>query len=326
MKVILPVAGVGTRLRPHTHTVPKALVHVAGKPILGHILDALKPVGITEVVLVVGYLGDQIVTYVQDRYPFQVKFVEQEERKGLGHAIHLAAQAVGESEEPLLIVLGDTVFDANLIDVIAKGTTAIGVKEVDNPQNFGIVEMENGRVRRLVEKPAQPTSNLAVVGVYYIQNPQLLFSCLEEIIRRDIRVKGEYQLTDALQLMVDKGEPMTTFPVEDWFDCGAPASLLATNKILLEKLGETREIQGSIIIPPVWIDPQAQVENSIIGPYVSIAAATNISNSIISNSIINKGGHVENMLLDESLIGEKAEVKGTFTKLNIGDSSNIHLS
>jgi glucose-1-phosphate thymidylyltransferase len=325
LKVIIPVAGVGTRLRPHTHTVPKALVHVAGKPILGHILDSLEPVGVTEVVLVVGYLGEQVIDYVRENYSFQVHFVEQEERRGLGHAIYLALRSIGPTDEPFLIVLGDTIFSGDLPGVIAAQTTAIGVKEVPNPQNFGVVEINNGHITRLVEKPIDPPSNLAVVGVYYIQHPPLLMECLERIIREDIRSKGEYQLTDALQLMLEDGEVMKTFPVGDWFDCGSPAALLSTNRVLLERLGREVQIPGSIIIPPVWIDPAAKVESSIIGPYVSIAGGAQISSSIIRNTIINKGARVENILLDASLIGERALVNGAHTVLNIGDSSSIEM-
>ncbi|MGI6035331.1 MAG: sugar phosphate nucleotidyltransferase [Limnochordia bacterium] len=325
MKVIIPVAGIGTRLRPQTHTVPKALVHVAGKPILGHILDSLEPIGVTEVVLVVGYLGDQIIDYVRENYSFQVHFVEQEERKGLGHAIYLAVRSIGPTNEPFLIVLGDTLFSGDLEAVIQAQVTAIGVKEVSNPQNFGVVEIKNGHITRLVEKPVNPPSNLAVIGVYYIQHPPLLMECLEKIIREDIRSKGEYQLTDALQLMLEEGEVMKAFPVFDWFDCGSPATLLSTNKVLLERLGQEVQIPGSIIIPPVWIDPAAQIESSIIGPYVSIAEGAHISSSIIRNTIVNKGARVENILLDASLIGERALVNGIHTVLNIGDSSSIDL-
>ena len=179
MKAILPVAGVGSRLRPHTHTVPKALVHVAGKPILGHILDSLRPAGIDEVVLVVGYLGEKVVDYVQGTYDLKVQVVEQEERLGLGHAIWLTKDCV-KPGEPILIVLGDTIVEADLASVLQRGVTAIGVREVDNPSSFGVVELEGSRIVRLIEKPEDPPTNLAVVGVYYITNSALLTAaCLK---------------------------------------------------------------------------------------------------------------------------------------------------
>ncbi|NMB46994.1 MAG: NTP transferase domain-containing protein, partial [Firmicutes bacterium] len=221
MKAILPVAGVGSRLRPQTHTVPKALVHVAGKPILGHILDSLQPTGIDEVVLVVGYLGEKIVDYVKSTYDLRVQVVEQEERLGLGHAIFLTRECI-QADEPVLIVLGDTIVQADLRSVLQRRTTAIGVREVDHPSNFGVVQLEGNRITKLIEKPKEPPTNLAVVGVYYIENSDLLFRSLAGIIEEDIRMGGEFQLTDGLQRMIDHGEPMEVFNVEDWLDCGNP--------------------------------------------------------------------------------------------------------
>lgn len=324
MKAILPVAGIGSRLRPHTHTLPKALVHVAGKPILGHILDSLLPVGVDEVVLVVGYFGEKIVDYVQNNYALKVRVVDQEERLGLGHAIFLARDHVEETES-VLIVLGDTIVTADLATVLRRGVSAIGVKEVDNPSNFGVVQLEGNRIVRLVEKPADPPTNLAVVGVYYIANSGLLFDSLETIIQQNIKVGGEFQLTDALQRMIDAGETMEMFPVEDWLDCGNPDTLLATNRQLLAEKGNghTVNLPGVIIIPPVYIDPAAEFDNCIIGPYVSVASGARISNALIRDSIVNEGALVQDILLERSLIGEKAVVQGRFSRLNIGDSSQI---
>ena len=327
MKAILPVAGVGSRLRPHTHTVPKALVHVAGKPILGHILDSLQPAGIDEVVLVVGYLGEQVVDYVKNTYDLRVQVVEQEERLGLGHAIFLTRECVQEGE-PVLIVLGDTIVQADLASVLQRGVTAIGVREVDNPSNFGVVQLEGGRIQKLMEKPQEPPTNLAVVGVYYIQNSSLLFHSLEEIIAQDIRTGGELQLTDGLQKMIDAGEPMEVFNVDDWLDCGNPETLLATNRYLLAANGYTPFQRRSdvIVIPPVYIDSGADLENCIVGPYVSIANGAQISNALIRDSIINEGAYVSDLLLEKSLVGHRAVVQGRFSRLNIGDSSEITTS
>jgi len=326
MKAILPVAGVGTRLRPHTHTQPKTLVHVAGKPILGHILDRLLPVGVDEVVLIVGQWGDRVVEYVQGAYPqFKVTAIEQAERKGLGHAVYLAREAV-PPEEPVLIVLGDTIFQADLKAALQPGRSTIGVRRVADPRQFGVVELDGDRVRRLVEKPANPPSDLAVVGVYYLRKSGLLFDCLQEIIDAGIRVKGEYQLTDGLQLMIEKGEPLYTFPVENWWDCGNPETLLKTNRDLLILLEPpVAEIPGSIVIPPVVIEEGAVINNSIIGPYVSVAAGAEITDAIVRDSIINEGACVSEVLLEGSLIGHKATVRGSFTRVNIGDSSSMHL-
>lgn len=326
MKAILPVAGVGTRLRPHTHTQPKALVHVAGKPILGHILDRLLPVGVDEVVLIVGQWGERIVEYVQEAYPqFRVTAIEQPERKGLGHAVYMAREAVS-GDEPVLIVLGDTIFQADLQAALKPGHSTIGVRRVPDPRQFGVVELDGARVRRLVEKPAEPPSDLAVVGIYYVRRSGLLFECLHEIVTEDIRVKGEYQLTDGLQRMIEKGEPLYTFPVDNWWDCGNPATLLKTNRDLLHLLDPPApDMPGSIFIPPVVVEEGARITRSIVGPYVSVAAGAEIADAIVRDSIINEGACVSGILLDGSLIGHKATVRGTFTCLNLGDSSSLQL-
>lgn len=325
MKAIVPVAGVGTRLRPQTHTVPKVLVPVAGKPILAHILDRLLPLGVDELVLVVGYLGEKVVDFVRGRYSLRVHVVEQQERKGLGHAIHLTRDVV-DPEEPVLIVLGDTIVEADLEPVVRGSRSAIGVRKVQDPRRFGIVEVEGGRVVRMVEKPDQPASNLAVVGVYFLRRPGLLFRGLDRVIREGRTVKGEFQLTDGLQLMIEGGEELTTFEVEAWHDCGSPDTLLETNRVLLEREpGNAGPFEGSIIRPPVAIAPDAQVTASIIGPYVSISAGARIEHSLISDSIISEGAHVQGALLHHSLVGENATVRGSATRLNIGDHSEIEI-
>jgi glucose-1-phosphate thymidylyltransferase len=327
MKAILPVAGMGTRLRPLTHTTPKALVHVAGKPILGHILDALVPLGIDEVVLIVGHLGEQIVDYVQSSFALRVRYVEQCERRGLGHAVFLAKEAF-DTDEPTLIVLGDTIFSADLGSVLAAGKSAIGVHEVEDPTRFGVVELQGSRIRRLVEKPKGPSSNLAIVGVYYLTSSQRLFAALQEIIDRDIKVKGEYQLTDALQLLIERGEEISSFAVPDWLDCGNPETLLGSNRLLLDKQngnGQPQPIPECIIVPPVSIASSARITQSIVGPYVSIAEGVEVHHCIIRNSIVNRDAHVVNVLLSDSIIGERAAVGGTYTQVNVGDSSDVRV-
>ncbi|NLV90999.1 MAG: NTP transferase domain-containing protein [Firmicutes bacterium] len=323
MRAILPLAGIGSRLRPHTHTLPKSLVPVAGKPILGHILDRLIPVGVSEVVLIVGQMGDMIVDYVSENYNFVVRVVNQEERRGLGHAVYLSREHV-DPAEPVLIVLGDTIVEADLAAVVRSPHSVLGVREVDNPQSFGVVSLEGDRIADLVEKPANPPSNLAVVGVYYIKNTALLLNCLEYIIDQGITLKGEFQLTDALRRMIKLGEPMGVFPVESWFDCGNPESLLATNRYLLDRDGAvSAPLQNTVVIPPVHIARTARVANSVVGPYVSVADHAVVENCLIRDSILNEGAVVRDITLDGSLIGHNAVVTGRYTKLNIGDSSEI---
>lgn len=325
MKVVIPTAGVGTRLRPHTYTLPKVLLPVAGKPIIGHILDELVSLEMQEVILVVGYLEEKVMEYVNRNYRFRgLQYVRQERREGLGHAVFLTQPFVGT--EPILIIYGDTVFEGRLEEGIDQDVDGcIGVKSVDEPQRFGIVEVEGDRVVRLVEKPEVPSSNLAIVGINYIHNSGLLFDCLAELIEGDIRTKGEYQLTDAFQLMVNKGAHLKTFTITGWFDCGKPETLLATNRHLLGKCLRDYRIEGSVVIPPVFISDTVQVEASILGPYVSVGDGAIILYSIIRDSIIGNGARIENCVLNGSLIGDRASVRGYFNKLNIGDSSEAVL-
>jgi len=329
MKAIIPAAGIGTRLRPHTHTIPKVLMQVAGKPILGHILDELISLGIKDVTIIVGYMGDRVREYLNKKYnQLKVNYVEQEERQGLGHAIYLSAK-YHSNNEPVLIILGDTIFKADLKSIVGKKETYIGVKEVDDPKRFGIVELDGDRIVKLIEKPSEPKTNLAIVGIYYIWNTKLLFSALNEIVTKGITTKGEYQLTDALQIMLDKGEVMKFFTIDGWYDCGKAETLLFTNKELLSQSKSfsfnENNMKQTVIIPPVFIDDTVKIKNSVIGPYVSIAEGSNIENAIVRNSIINENAEIKNILLDESIIGDNACVSGNYYKLNVGDSSEFHI-
>lgn len=321
MRAIIPVAGFGSRLRPHTFTLPKVLLNVAGKPILGHILDKIIRDGFTEATLIIGYLGDQVCDYVRSNFDIKVDFVEQEERKGLAHAIHIARHTI--STEPILIILGDTIFDVDLKPVIAGRDTAIGVKYVEDPRRFGIAEITDGLVTRLVEKPEHPTSHYAIVGLYWIANPAKLLAAIDTIMNKEIKTKGEYQLTDALETMRAGGERITTFPVEGWYDCGKPETLLSTNRHLLDGNGATYQHPGVVIIPPVFIAPNAKVTDSVIGPYATIADGVTVTDSIIRNSIVGEEARVQQALLENSIVGSNASVTGSFKRINIGDSSEI---
>jgi glucose-1-phosphate thymidylyltransferase len=321
MRAIIPVAGVGSRLRPHTYTVPKVLLNVGGKPIIGHILDNIIANGFTEATIIIGYLGEMIKEYVLKHYPIKVDFVEQEERLGLGHAIYLSRHTF--SRDPILIILGDTIFDVDLKKMISAGHSIIGVKPVDDPRRFGVAETKGGFISRLVEKPEKPTSNLALVGLYYIFQPQVLVDCLKEMIKTNARTKGEFQLTDALQMMIERGEKMETFPVDGWFDCGKPETLLSTNQHLLSQLQNSPTIDGVVTIPPVFVSQEATVRNSIIGPYATIAEGATVENSIIRNSIVSEGATVAEALLQDSIVGSNAVVRGAYKRINIGDSSEL---
>lgn len=331
LRVIIPVAGVGTRLRPHTHTAPKVMLQVAGKPMIGHILDELTQYEVDEITLVVGHLGDAIRDYVTRVYNFNFKFVTQEELKGLGHAIWMTGDLYRNQKDPLLIILGDTIFDADFKTIIGSDVNWIGVKEVDDPHRFGIVELDDGKISAMVEKPENPATNLAIVGIYYFTDGSLLYACLDEIVNQGKTTKGEYQLTDALQLMLERGSAMKPFVIDGWYDCGKPETLLATNRALLAKRlssGEAivaHQFIGSLIKPPVSIGQGVTIENSIVGPYATVADGVTIRNSIIRNSILSNDSQVENMLLDGSIIADNAKAAGQSYTLNVGDASEIRV-
>ena len=302
MHAIIPVAGVGTRLRPHTYTLPKVLLNVAGKPILGHILDKLIKDGVTSATIVVGYMGDLVERYVRSQFAhLKVNFVTQEELLGLGHSI----------------------FDVDLRSVFSLPTNALGVKTVEDPRRFGVVEMNGEFISRIVEKPEHPKTNLAVVGLYFIRNPKLLMQCLDELVQKDVRTKNEYQLTDALQHMIELGESFSTFAVDAWYDCGKPETLLSTNRHLLLKRANDRTIAGVITIQPVSIAPSAEIENSIIGPYATIGEGAAVRDSIIRDSIIGDGCVVQSVLLEASIAGNNTTIRSGFRRINAGDSSEI---
>ena len=322
MRAVIPAAGFGTRLKPHTFSLPKVLLNVGGKPILGHIIDKLLSENINKATFVIGYLGEQIIEYVEKEYPsLQANFVEQKEMLGLGHAIYVAMPTFDDDE--IFIILGDTVFDVDLKDVFKNKHSALGVKKIEDPRRFGVAVCENGKIVKLVEKPQTFVSNLALVGLYYIANAKAFENSLKELFEKEIKTRGEYQLTDALQLMIEKGEHVTTFNVDGWYDCGKPETLLTTNQFLLSRNGTNREIEGVVINHPVYIAEDAEVKNSVIGPNTTIAENCVVANSIIRNSIINQNSHVERSMLENSIIGSNAKLKGSFQKLNAGDSSEI---
>ncbi|NQU97840.1 NTP transferase domain-containing protein [Candidatus Woesearchaeota archaeon] len=326
MQVIIPTAGKGTRLRPHTHTRAKPLFHVAGKPVLAYILDELKKVKVSEVIFIVGYLGDQIEEYVKKNYNFKTRFIIQKELKGQAHAIKLAEEYI---KEDVAIWFVDTISDANIKKLKkTKGDGVIYVKEHEDPERFGIVfPNKKGVVEKIIEKPKNPPSNLANIGLYYTKDYKLMFECINELIRRDVQLKGEFYLMDAFNIMIKRGTKFIAETVNVWEDCGKPETLLATNRYLLKNKKQKKRngLNKSLIIEPVFIEEGVKVENSIIGPYVSVAKNAKIKNSIVKNSIIGKSSVVEDAQLKESLIAAFAKVKGAYKQLNVGEDSQIIL-
>ena len=328
MKIVIPMAGYGTRLRPHTWSKPKPLVTVAGKPVLGHVLDTFSSLPrIDEVVFVVGYLGDMVQAYVSQAYPhLTARYVEQHEMLGQSHAIWLAREGL---HGPMLMVFVDTLIEVDLSTMSSEKAEAVAwVKETDDPRRFGVAEVgPDGWVRRLVEKPQDRSNNLAVVGFYYFQEADRLLAAIEEQMARKEHLGNEYYLADAINIMLAGKMKMRAQQVEVWQDCGKPETMLETNRYLLDhgrdNSAEASARQGVVIVPPVYVDPSAEVIHSVIGPHVSIGAGCSIRHSLIQDSIIDADSQIVDSTLSQSLIGRDARVLGRSRALNVGDSSEV---
>jgi glucose-1-phosphate thymidylyltransferase len=327
MKAIIPVAGAGAKLRPHTYTQPKALIPIAGKTILSFIVDQLHAAGIHEFIFIVGYLGEKIHEYVLQTYPeLTCHFVYQNERQGTGHAIELTKTIVGTDE--LLVTLGDTICDYDIKEVISADSNLLGIKKVDDPRSFGVAELsEEGTIDHVIEKPAIPKSNMALVGIYKIKDTAILFECLEYLFQQNIKSYGEYNLTDALDCMIRRGAKFKSFKVKNWYDCGKKETLLESNTTLLKKFGGVIDkniySENSIIIPPVSIGNGCRLKNAIVGPHVSVGPNTTLEYSVVRDSIIGSYTNLFEVVIDNSLIGSDASVKGLSRTLNIGDNTEL---
>ncbi|MFT6850939.1 MAG: glucose-1-phosphate thymidylyltransferase [Sphingobacteriales bacterium] len=327
MKAIIPLAGIGSRLRPQTHTQPKALVPVAGKPLLAHIIDSLIPHDIEEYIFVIGYLGDKVENYITENYQdIKKTFVVQLPKMGTGHAIWSAKGLIKAGDE-ILIVLGDTIFNVDYEPIINSKYSILGVKKVEDPRSFGVAEITDDFITKVVEKPTMPKSNLALVGLYKVKEGLQLMQALEENINNKIKTDNEFQLTDGLMVLIKQGVKFKPFTVENWYDCGKKSALLETNKTLLKKDGyattDYSRFNNTIIIPPVSISESSMISDCIIGPNVSIGENTKIERSIIRNSIIGAYDNLDSIVLKDSLIGNDASIKGYSQSLNLGDNTDI---
>ena len=319
MKAVIPAAGVGTRLRPHTLTKPKALLPVAGKPILAHIVDDLAAAGVDGFVLIVGYQGDAVrAWFARERPALDIQFVQQERRLGLGHAVWTARDALGA--EPFFCILGDTILKADYGGLLDSARSVIAVREVEDPRRFGVVELAGDRVRRFVEKPDVPPSNLAIVGAYFFHDAPALWAALDRVVAEDIRTRGEYQLTDALQLMVEAGTDFTTMPVTDWYDCGKKETWLATNRMLLARTGGN---DRAGVAAPSHVAADVVLEDSRVGPNVSIGAGCVIRGSVLSDCVIGEDSRLETCRLEASLVGDHCDLRGLEGEVNVGDYTEI---
>ncbi|MBT8218434.1 MAG: NTP transferase domain-containing protein [Bacteroidia bacterium] len=331
MKAVIPVAGAGTRLRPHTYTQPKTLIPVAGKPIIGIIIDQLKAVGVDDFVFIIGHLGEKIRDYITNSYPdLNCEFVHQYERLGIGHAIWSAREELKDADE-IMIILGDSIIDGDFKALLEDPHSMIMIKKVSTPGTFGVVETDDqGIITNIVEKPKIPKSNLAVVGVYKIKEVEKLINAIQYNIDHELKTLDEYQLTDAIMAIINDGVRIGTMRVDNWFDCGKKEILLNTNRMLLEKATYPTDdfpaYFNSIIIHPVSIGTNCDIQNSVIGPHVTISDNVVIHSAIIKNSIIGDYAKIEDIVLDDSIVGNDAAVKGFNQSLNIGDNTEIDFS
>jgi glucose-1-phosphate thymidylyltransferase len=321
MKIVIPVAGIGKRLRPHTYSLPKPLLHVAGKPILSHLLDPVVQLDPDEVIFVVGYKGDQIREFVDSTYSFKSKYVKQDDLLGLGFALNLAMQEVANSD--VLIILGDTVVDCDLQKFVSSGDYVLGLRKVDDPRRFGIAVVENNVITNLEEKPENPKGDQAIIGLYYFREVDRLKDALSAHVQEGRTTRGEIQFTDALQKMITDGIKFVPYEVEGWYDCGKKETMLDTNRQLLLKMNQQPEAEGSVLVPPVFVAASARVVNSVIGPNVSVSENSVIERSIIADSIIGSRAQLTNVVMRNSLVGHDVIMRNHEPHLNIGDSSSL---
>ncbi|HEX8945239.1 MAG TPA: sugar phosphate nucleotidyltransferase [Gemmatimonadaceae bacterium] len=325
MKVIIPLAGKGTRLRPHTHITPKPMLKIAGKPVIDYVMEDLERMGeVEQVVYITGHLKDKVEEYARRKFPFDSVFIEQKVQDGTAGAVALARPYI---DQPVFIIFVDTIFDADLS--VVKHTDADGiiwVKTVEDYQRFGVVVSDSaGNMTKIVEKPTTPVSKRANIGLYYIKNWKLLFEGIDWTLKQP-KNKGEYYLTDAFQYMIDHGAKIKVIDVEGWYDAGEQGTLLETNRTMLEK-GRARRPKsvpaGVRLVDPVYIEDDVTLSASTIGPNVSISSGSRVDHSELSNTVVGAGTTIVNSTLDGSLIGDAAVVEGIKGRINIGDHSTV---
>lgn len=329
MKVILPVAGKGTRLRPHTHTKAKSLVHVGGKTVLEHIMLRLLPLQADEYIFITDENSSQISEFMKAKFPeVPCQYIIQTERKGPAHAVSLASKHICAGDD-LLVVFNDTIFVADLSQIpkiCADCDGLIYSKEVEDYQRFGVNVLDGNYIVNMVEKPDTPVSRLAQVGLYYLKDGSDFMHFLSDTIAAGDMVKGEFYLPSVFMRMIGQGRKFRAPEIDAWLDCGKPETLLETNRYLLRGRHHLHgETINSVLIEPVHVERGAVVRDSIIGPNVSIAAGCIIRQSIISDSIVNCNTDVTNMVLHNSILGDSVHLAGSPRKMNIGDHSLIDM-
>ncbi len=333
LKIVIPMAGLGKRLRPQTWSRPKQLIHLADNSVLGHVLDmfdTLPDPENVEFVFIIGYLGDRVREYMAEAYPeFEVHYIVQEEMRGQSHALYLAREHL---TGPMLMVFADTLIESDLGFLADEESDIVAwVQPVPDPRRFGVAEVNRkGQVTRLIEKPKSMDNNLAVVGFYFFRQSELLVEAIEEQIRRDIQLKSEYFLADAINIMLEAEKiKMRTEKVDVWLDAGTPEAVLETNRYLLEHGHDNSSTvagrPGVRVAPPVYVHPAAEVEASVLGPHVAIGEGCHIQGSVIQNAIIEKNSQVEDVILRDTLIGQNSKVKGQSVTVNLGDNAEVEI-
>jgi glucose-1-phosphate thymidylyltransferase len=330
LKIVILMAGYGTRLRPLTWSRPKQLIRMADKTVLDFVVNTFTSVpdpANSEFIFVVGYLGDQIQDYMLRAHPdLKVRFVEQSEMRGQSHAVSLAREYL---DGPMLVMYADTLIESNFSFLSNETSGAVAwVKAVPDPRRFGVATLdEDGWVTHLVEKPQEVDNNLALVGCYFFQNPQMLLQSIEEQMKRNISLKNEFYLADAINVMLEHGLKMRVERVETWLDAGTPDDVLKTNRYYLEhghsNLPKDYTHKNTVFIPPVFIHSSASVESSVIGPQVAIGANCSIQSCIIRDTIIDDGSQISNVILEHSLIGREVKIRDQAGMYNIGDNTEI---
>jgi glucose-1-phosphate thymidylyltransferase len=325
MKVIIPLAGKGTRLRPHTHITPKPMLKVAGKPVMQYILEDLRRLGnVEQIVYITGHLKEKVEEYARSTFSdIPGVFIEQEVQDGTAGAVALARQYV---DQPVLIIFVDTIFDADLsVTKTIDADGIIWVKEVEDYQRFGVVVTDaDGNMTKIVEKPKTPISKRANIGLYYIRNWKLLYEGIDYVLKQP-KNQGEYYLTDAFQYMIDKGAKIRVIDVEGWYDAGKIDTLLETNRVMLEK-GHARKPQvtdGSTIIDPVYIEDDVVLKGAKIGPNVSIGRGSVIEKSELKDTLVGSNTKIVGSVIENSLIGDSALVEGVRGELTLSDHSEV---
>ena len=330
MKIVIPVAGIGSRLKPHTFTIPKPLMEVAGKPILDRIIEQSLELNPSEIIFVVGYKKELIQEHVKKYFSnINSKFIEQKIRNGDGSAIRIALENE-ISDEELLVVFGDTIKDCNLKEEIKKISYSNGIifgLEVEDPSHFGVMNLnEDKTIYEVEEKPENPKSNLAIIGTYYFKSLLLVKNILNDIYKNQETVKDEYRLIQVIEKLIKSSDySLKAASVGAWYDCGRVETLLDANSYFLKSNSKNKILTRgtSIIIPPSFIASNAKLEHSVIGPFASIGNEAEITNSIIKNSVISRRSKIKNMILDNSLISRDVILESNSKKLNLGEKSHI---